>query len=291
MRLFLIATVWIALSSCTSPNGDSADPNDSNRSSMLYNDNEDGFTLIAHRGASGHAPENTLVAVRRAMEMRAEMVEVDILLSKDGIPLLLHDPSLDRTTNGSGVVSDYTMDELKLLDAGSWFGDQFAGERIPTVDELLELCKGKMALNLEIKTQAVTDTIEGGIVEKVVELVRRHGMERNVIFSSFDPRAIKHLKTIAPDIAGAILYDNRLYDGKHPVDIVSELGADAFNCHWRQVRPTLVDSLHEVGVPINVYTVNSDTLMHQMLEMGVNGIFTDFPDVLLQVLRDRNPIE
>jgi len=291
MRLFLIATVWIALSSCTSPNGDSADPNDSNRSSMLYNDNEDGFTLIAHRGASGHAPENTLVAVRRAMEMRAEMVEVDILLSKDGIPLLLHDPSLDRTTNGSGVVSDYTMDELKLLDAGSWFGDEFAGERIPTVDELLELCKGKMALNLEIKTQAVTDTIEGGIVEKVVELVRRYGMERNVIFSSFDPRAIKHLKTIAPDIAGAILYDNRLYDGKHPVDIVSELGADAFNCHWRQVRPTLVDSLHEAGVPLNVYTVNVDTLMHQMLDMGVNGIFTDFPDVLLQVLRDRNPIE
>jgi glycerophosphoryl diester phosphodiesterase len=291
MRLFLIVTVWIALSSCTSPNGDSADQNDSNRSSMLYNDNEDGFTLIAHRGASGHAPENTLVAVRRAMEMRAEMVEVDILLSKDGIPLLLHDPSLDRTTNGSGVVSDYTVDELKLLDAGSWFGDQFAGERIPTVDELLELCKGKMALNLEIKTQAVTDTIEGGIVEKVVELVRRHGMERNVIFSSFDPRAIKHLKTIAPDIAGAILYDNRLYDGKHPVDIVSELGADAFNCHWRQVRPTLVDSLHEAGVPLNVYTVNVDTLMHQMLDMGVNGIFTDFPDVLLQVLRDRNPIE
>jgi len=258
---------------------------------MLYNDNEDGFILIAHRGASGHAPENTLIAVRRAMEMRAEMVEVDILLSKDGVPVLLHDPSLDRTTDGTGIVSDYTLEELKRLDAGSWFGGQFAGERIPTVDELLEFSKGKMALNLEIKTQAVTDTLEGGVVEKVVGLVRKHGMERNVIFSSFDPRAIVQLKKIAPDIAGAILYDSRLYGGAHPVEIVSNLGADAFNCHWRQVRPALVDSLHKAGLPINVYTVNADTLMHQMLDMGVDGIFTDFPDVLLQVLRERNPIE
>ncbi len=258
---------------------------------MLYNDNEDGFTLIAHRGASGYAPENTLIAVRRAMEMRAEMVEVDILLSKDGIPVLLHDPSLDRTTNGTGVVSDLTLDELKLLDAGSWFDVQFAGEQIPTVDELLALCKGKMALNLEIKTQAVTDTLEGGVVGKVVELVRKHGMERNVIFSSFDPRAIVQLKAIAPDIAGAILYDNRLYNNAHPVDIVAELGADAFNCNWRQVRASLVDSLHQAGVQVNVYTVNADTLMHKMLDMGVDGIFTDYPDVLLQVLRDRNPAE
>jgi glycerophosphoryl diester phosphodiesterase len=208
---------------------------------MLYNDNEDGFTLIAHRGASGHAPENTLIAVRRAMEMRAEMVEVDILLSKDGIPVLLHDPSLDRTTNGTGFVTDYTLEELKRLDAGSWFGEQFVGERIPTVDELLEFCKGKMALNLEIKTQAVTDTLEGGIVEMVVNLVRKHGMERNVIFSSFDPRVIVQLKKIAPDIAGAILYDSRFYGGSHPVEIVTDLGADAFNCHWRQVSRTLVD--------------------------------------------------
>jgi len=291
MRLLFIIAVCIALWSCTSPNGDIVVSNDSIRSSMLYNDNEDGFTLIAHRGASGHAPENTLIAVRRAMEMRAEMVEVDILLSKDGIPVLLHDPSLDRTTNGTGFVTDYTLEELKRLDAGSWFGEQFVGERIPTVDELLEFCKGKMALNLEIKTQAVTDTLEGGIVEMVVNLVRKHGMERNVIFSSFDPRVIVQLKKIAPDIAGAILYDSRFYGGSHPVEIVTDLGADAFNCHWRQVSRTLVDSLHQAGVPINVYTVNADTLMHQMLDMGVDGIFTDFPDILLQVLRYRNPIE
>ncbi len=281
----------MALAACQSPNADTSNLDEPGNTSMLYNDDQDGFTLIAHRGASGHAPENTLVAVRRAMEMRAEMVEVDILLSKDGIPVLLHDPSLDRTTNGTGVVSDFTLDELKLLDAGSWFGEQFAGEQIPTVDELLALCKGKMALNLEIKTQAVTDSLEGGVVEKVVELVRKHGMDRNVIFSSFDPRAIKQLKAIAPDIAGAILYDNRLYDDAHPVEIVANLGADAFNCHWRQVRTGLVDSLHQAGLPINVYTVNADTLMHKMLDMGVDGIFTDYPDVLLQVLRDRNPAE
>ncbi len=291
MRATHFLMVCLAIVACQSPDSDTSNSNDSGNTSMLYNDNEDGFTLIAHRGASGHAPENTLVAVRRAMDMRAEMVEVDILLSKDGIPVLLHDPSLDRTTDGTGVVSNFTLEELKALDAGTWFGEQFAGEQIPTVDELLAMCKGKMALNLEIKTQAVSDMQEGGVVEKVVELVRKHGMERNVIFSSFDPRAIVQLKAIAPDIAGAILYDNRHYEGAHPVDIVSSLGADAFNCHWRQVSSGLVDSLHRVNVPINVYTVNSDTLMHRMLDLGVDGIFTDYPDVLLQVLRDRNPIE
>lgn len=291
MRSIILVGAIALLAGCSKPVDYQSPESGSPNMSMLYNDNEDGFTLIAHRGASGHAPENTLVAVRRAMEMRAEMVEVDILLSKDGTPVLLHDSSLDRTTSGTGLVNEYTLSELKQFDAGSWFGETFEGERIPTVEELLELCKGRMAVNLEIKTQAVTDTTEGGVVEKVVDLVRKHGMERNVIFSSFDPRAIVQLKAIAPDIAGAILYDQRLYEGRHPVDIVSELGADVFNCHWRQVRPALVDSLHSAGIPINVYTVNADTLMHQMLDYGVDGIFTDFPDVLLQVLRDRNPIE
>lgn len=291
MRVFFRLTFCLAITACQPLSDDTKTANESINSSMLYNDNEDRFTLIAHRGASGHAPENTLIAVRRAIEMRAEMVEVDILLSKDGIPVLLHDPSLDRTTNGKGVVSDLTVDELKLLDAGSWFDIQFAGEQIPTVDELLTLCMGKMALNLEIKTQAVTDILEGGVVEKVVELVRKHGMERKVILSSFDPRAIIQLKAIAPDIAGAILYDSSLYNNAHPVDIVAKLGADAFNCNWRQVRASLVDSLHQAGVQVNVYTVNADTLMHKMLDMGVDGIFTDYPDVLLQVLRDRNPTE
>lgn len=257
----------------------------------LYNDNQDGFVIIAHRGASAYAPENTLVAVQMAMDMRAEMVEVDILLSKDGVPVLLHDPSLDRTTSGQGLVTDLTLEELKKLDAGSWFSEEFKGETIPTVEELLELVKGKMSVNLEIKTQAVTDVVEGGIVQKVVDLVRKHGMEKHVIFSSFDPRVIRQLKDYAPEIPGAILYDAELYGDKHPVDIVKELRADAFNCSWKEIRQDWLDTLHSHNIPVNIYTVNSDTLMHQMLDMGVDGIFTDYPDILLQVLRSRNPSE
>jgi glycerophosphoryl diester phosphodiesterase len=257
----------------------------------LYNDNQDGFMVIAHRGASAYAPENTLMAVRRAMEMRAEMVEVDVLLSKDGIPVLLHDPSLERTTSGQGLVSDFTLSELKRLDAGSWFSEKTKAEPIPTVEELLELVKGKMALNLEIKTQALTDSLEGGIVQKVVDLVRKHGMQENVIVSSFDPRAIRQLKEYAPEIPGAILYTAELYGDKHPIDIVKELKADAFNCSWKEIRKDWVDSLHHHKIPVNIYTVNADTLMHQMLDLGVDGIFTDYPDLLLQVLRSRNPAE
>jgi glycerophosphoryl diester phosphodiesterase len=257
----------------------------------LYNDNQDGFVIIAHRGASAYAPENTLAAVQMAMDQRAEMVEVDILLSKDGVPVLLHDPSLNRTTSGQGLVTDFTLDELKKLDAGSWFSEDFKGETIPTVEELLQLIKGKISVNLEIKTQALTDTLEGGIVQKVVDLVRKHGMEHHVIFSSFDPRAIRQLKEYAPEIPGAILYYAELYGDKHPVDIVRELRADAFNCSWKEIRQDWLDSLHSQNIPVNIYTVNSDTLMHQLLDRGVDGIFTDYPDVLLQVLRSRNPSE
>lgn len=247
--------------------------------------------LIAHRGASAYAPENTLSAVRRAMEMRAEMVEVDVLLSKDGIPILLHDPSLDRTSSGQGLVTDYTLQELKLLDAGSWFSSEYAGETLPTVEELLALVKGKISVNLEIKTQALTDSLEGGIVQKVVDLVRKHDMQGYVIISSFDPRAIRQLKEYAPEIPGAILYNADLYGDKHPLDIVKDLNADAFNCSWKEIRQDWVDSLKYHKIPVNIYTVNSDSIMHQMLDMGVDGIFTDYPDVLLQVLRSRNPSE
>lgn len=257
----------------------------------LFNDNQDGFVLIAHRGASAYAPENTLSAVRRAMEMRAEMVEVDVLLSKDGIPILLHDPSLNRTSSGQGLVTDYTLQELKLLDAGSWFSSEYAGETLPTVEELLALVKGKISVNLEIKTQALTDSLEGGIVQKVVDLVRKHDMRGYVIISSFDPRAIRQLKEYAPEIPGAILYNADLYGDKHPLDIVKDLNADAFNCSWKEIRQDWVDSLKYHKIPVNIYTVNSDSIMHQMLDMGVDGIFTDYPDVLLQVLRSRNPSE
>jgi len=290
MSRLIFLTLFLLISACSEPKVQTeSQPNTLMPS--LYNDNQDGFVLIAHRGASAHAPENTLAAVRIAMEMRAEMVEVDVLLSKDGIPVLLHDPSLDRTTTGQGLVTDYTLDELRLLDAGSWFSPEFKAEPIPTVEELLELAKGKISINLEIKTQALTDSLQGGIVEKVVDLVRKYDMQNHVIFSSFDPRAIQQLKEYAPDIPGAILYDAAIYGDKHPLDIVRELKADAFNCSWKEIRKDWVDSLHHYKIPVNIYTVNADTLMHKMLDLGVDGIFTDYPDILLQVLRSRNPSE
>ncbi|MDZ7689984.1 MAG: glycerophosphodiester phosphodiesterase family protein [Balneolaceae bacterium] len=152
----------------------------------LYNDDGDNFIIIAHRGASAYYPENTMAAFRGAVDMGAEMIELDILLSKDGVPVAFHDARLGSHTNGSGRLENYTLEQLKQLDAGAWFDAKFTGQRIPTLDEVLEFAKGKIALNIEIKTEAVTDELHGGVEEKSIALVQKYGMEDHVLFSSFD---------------------------------------------------------------------------------------------------------
>ena len=251
----------------------------------LYNDDGDGFVVIAHRGASAYYPENTMIAFRKSIELGAEMIELDVLMSKDGVPIVFHDAKLDKKTNGKGSVGNFTVSELKQLDAGSWFDEKFKGERIPTLDEVLAFAKGKIALNIEIKTEAVTDVLKGGVEEKSIQLVRKHGMEKHVIFSSFDYRAVAHLKELAPDISTALLYTERISGKKSPVELVNEYSADAFNCHYAQLSAKWMNSLKESDIPAFVYTVNSESRMRSLIEIGVKGIFSDKPDVLKRIVQ------
>ena len=137
--------------------------------------------VIAHRGFSGAAPENTLAAVRAAIEVGADMVEIDVTLTSDGHIVVIHDETLDRTTTGSGRVSDFTLTELQRLDAGGWFAPRFAGERIPTLDQVLDEIEGRILLNVEIKSEAV----ERGIVTKVASAIRKRGMMEQLWFPRF----------------------------------------------------------------------------------------------------------
>ncbi len=257
----------------------------------LINHNDDGFIVIAHRGASAYYPENTMAAFKGAMDMKAEMIELDVMMSKDGVPVIFHDAELDDHTNGSGLISSYTLEELKKLDAGSWFDSKFANEPIPTLDEVLEWASGKIALNIEIKTEAVSDELEGGVEEKCLELVKKHDMEDHVLFSSFDYRAVSHLKELNPDMPVALLYDRSQSKRKLPNELITEYKADAFNCSYRQLKNKWVANLREHQIPSFIYTVDQESRMRKLLNAGVTGIFTNKPDLLLDVVEDYRQAE
>lgn len=240
----------------------------------------DEFLTIAHRGASAYYPENTMAAFRGALKMEADMMELDVLLSKDQEVVVIHDNTLKRTTNGKGRVADKTFEELQKLDAGSWFKQKFSDERIPHLREVLELAKDSIAVNIEIKTEAVTDRAEGGIEEKALQLVRELGMEDQVIFSSFDYRALQHLRQLDPNIPTAVLYNKQESPDAGPAQLADSLQANVFNCSYRQLSMEWMNDASRDTLPVMVYTVNRQLRMETLIKRGVKGIFSNKPDLL-----------
>ncbi len=250
-----------------------------------YNHSDD-FTIIAHRGASAYYPENTIISFESAMTMAADMIELDVQLTSDGEVVVFHDEKISRCTGGRGSIADYPLAKLKKLDAGSWFDKKFQGERIPTLLEVLGLCKNKIAVNIEIKAEAVKDSISGGIEEKSLDMVEKTGMRRHVVFSSFDPRAIRHLKQMDGNIPVAVLFEKKHYALHVPSAIVSALDADVFNCSRHELNKTWLADLKAHGIPVNIYTINDEKNMRRLLALGVDGIFTNRPDILKKALDD-----
>ncbi len=252
-----------------------------------YNDIKgDEFTAIAHRGASAYYPENTIESFQGAISLGADMIEFDVQLTRDGEVVVFHDEKLMRCTNGKGRIADYTLVGLKKLDAGSWFGKDHQGAKIPTLEEVLSLCRDKIAVNIEIKTEAVDEKIRDGIEEKSLNIVEQTGMREHVVFSSFDPRAIKHLKEIDRAVAAAVLFEKEYYGSKLPSEIIESLGADAFNCSKNELSEKWLADLKLNNIPVNIYTVNDKKNMRHFIELGVSGIFTNKPDILKAVLAD-----
>lgn len=252
----------------------------------LFDKNEDGFVVIAHRGASAYAPENTMSAIRLAVEQQAEMVEIDVVLSKEGIPVVIHEDSLSRTTDGEGFVSSFTVEQLQNFDAGSWFSEDFVGEKIPTLEEVLAYCKDKIAVNIEIKTEAVRNDDQDGVEKFSLDLVNQLEMRDQVIFSSFDYRALKRLKTLDSEIPVAMLYEKRQSGDKSPVQLVEEYKLDGFNSRYSQLSQEWADLLNEAEIPFSLYTINDEEMMRKFIGMGASAIFSDKPDLLKQVIED-----
>ncbi len=241
------------------------------------------FLVIAHRGASYDAPENTFAAFQLAHRLKADMIELDVQLSSDGIPVVFHDARLDNKTNGKGAVSDYCLRELRMLDAGSWFSASFIDERILSLAEVLDWAQNKIALNIEIKPEAVTHNAQNGIEEKTTRLVKEFGMEKKVIISSFDYRAIRRIKTFSPLMKTGLLYHKKGSKEKDYAKLTDQYGADFFHCSRSEIAANSVNSLLNAGIPFLIYTVNSANIMRKLIRIGASGIFTDKPGLLRRV--------
>ncbi len=249
----------------------------------LYHQSVAGFLVIAHRGASFKFPENTMIAFQKAYEMKADMIELDVQLSKDGVPVIYHDSQLESKTDGIGLVNSLTWNELQKLDAGSWFDRTFKGQRIPTLEEVLKWAENKISINIEIKKEAADTGTKGEVERSVIELVRLAGMEKHVLISSFSYESVLRIKELAPELATGLLYDNKLLK-KQPAELVEIYQADSFNCKWRELKRSWRKELQQKKIPVFIYTVNHPFWMKKLIRSGINGIFTDKPDLLRDVV-------
>lgn len=234
------------------------------------------FVVMAHRGGSAAAPENTLIAYKKAIEMGADYAELDVRQTKDGAIVLMHDKTVHRTTGVKGFVWDLTLEELKQLEAGSWFGKEFRGEPIPTLEEVIRLAKGRMKLNIEVK---ISEN-EPGIAQKVVDIVRSEDFSRDCLITSFDMETVKTFKEIAPDLETGLIFDKEYHSD------VFEGGWDVLSTNHELVDAEFVRHAKDNGKKIYAWTVNEREEMLRLIGLGVDGILTDKPDLLKSVLAE-----
>lgn len=234
--------------------------------------------VIAHRGASGYAPENTLAAFRRAVALGATFIETDLQLTRDARFVAIHDDSVDRTTNGRGKVHDLTLTEIRSLDAGSWFSSEFAGERIPTLEELLDFCKKHdVVFYLEMKPGS-----SWGGEHALVGALRESGEIARTVVISFNAPILQKLRIIEPTLMTGLLYDGQF---DNPVDQAVEVGARQLAVRGDLVTPALLADARKKDLQVVCWTVNHPAHMRMLVEAGVDGIMSDYPDRLLEATK------
>jgi glycerophosphoryl diester phosphodiesterase len=237
--------------------------------------------ILAHRGASAYAPENTLEAFRLAVQQHADGLEIDIHLTKDGEIVVIHDDTIDRTSNGKGDIMSYTLAELKAFRFNKGFEEQYPEAQIPSLREVLELVKDHdLYLNIEVKDILSKSELYNGLGKEAAKLVEEYGLSGQVIFSSFNHTSMVRLKESCPEMRTALLYIAGMYEGGKYAQMT---GADALHPLYIGVNRELVEEAHSAGVQVNAWTVNDPEHIRMMLEAGVDAIITDRPDVCYQL--------
>lgn len=237
--------------------------------------------ILGHRGASHYAPENTLPAFELALDMGADGVELDVHLSKDGELVVMHDERIDRTTNGHGFIKDYTLEQLKCLDASAGM-QGFAGVTVPTLGEVYGLFRATdKIINVEIKTDIIDYP---GICGKLLALEDSMGMNGRIIYSSFNHYTVTELKALRPESRIGLLYMSML---REPWEYARKLSAAALHPHFITLTktPGMAAECSKLGIETNVWTVNESEWMERLANLGVTSIITNKPDLARTVIK------
>lgn len=237
--------------------------------------------IIAHRGASGEAPENTLAAFRLAVLQGCDAVELDVRLSRDGHVVVCHDSAVERTTNGKGAVHRLTLMELQRLDAGSWFSPEYAGESLPTLEQVFRILPPDVWVNIEVK-----HSYGGKIEQPLVQLIRQFGRVDRTIVSSFRYPSLSRLQRLEPELRIGLLYSSLWRRQQARMWVKS---TDVYSLHPKRTLLGAKSILQAIrtGMPVFPYTINREPDMHAALDQGAAGIITDYPGRLQRVLQQR----
>jgi len=255
------------------------------------NSDVDKVLLIGHRGAAKLAPENTLSAIKEALKYTPDRIEVDIQQSKDGVLFLLHDETLERTTNAIGLMKDFTAEEIAGFEAGSFFDESFKNEKIPTLDEAFELINGQSVFLIEIKQAG---DFYPQIEENLVKTIQKYNAHSWVIVHSFNTNALQRIHQLDSTIVLHKLFISKinflpiLYDGTWHWQTLKDFDyCTEFSSYASFINPHLINNVHAMGKKINAWTVNDTTEIQRLINMGVDGIITDVPNLAKPII-DRN---
>ena len=235
--------------------------------------------VIAHRGFRSKYPENTLIAFDAAIQAGAPMIELDVTLSKDRKIVVIHDDTVNRTTNGTGNVKALTLAELKNLDAGTWFDTAFQDERLPTLEEVVDMAVGRAAINIEIKQSAYeSDDPPDSIEKQVMDLILEKNIGDAVLVSSFEKEILFRMRKLSPHIPVSFLTEVPYDDGI--LSTLKQIGAYSWNPDFRTVLHAHIQKIRYAGFRVMPFTINSETVAKKLMEAGISGFFTDDPTLL-----------
>ncbi|MBM4169440.1 MAG: glycerophosphodiester phosphodiesterase [Ignavibacteria bacterium] len=241
--------------------------------------------IVAHRGISAKAPENTISAFTLALETPGiHVVELDVRLSKDEEVIVLHDRTLQRTTTGNGAARAYTLRELRSFDAGSWFDPKFSHERIPTLREVLDLVGRRLAVNVELKSDPLHREPDGLLERRVLDVVREIGVAHRVVYSSFRHHMMANIRRMEPNAVTGVIYSMMSNFASLPSSLAKTVGASFFVCAKHELRQAMIRDAHQHDVAVFVYTLNSVSGLKRFLDLGADGIISDAADDVVAAL-------
>lgn len=235
--------------------------------------------IFAHRGAAGTYPENTMISFEAAESFQADGIELDVQFTKDGKVVVIHDETVDRTTNGKGAVRNYLYEDLRKLDASHKFSEKVGFCQVPLLEEVLGwLQSNRLLLNIEFKNNKIPYR---GLEEEVITLIRKFNLEERTVFSSFNHYSMKRSHMMAQDIQTAILYREGLHS---PWAYAKKMGATAIHPNHRYLQDAIAELTMDSGVEVRPYTINDETVMRKYFDMNISAIITDYPETARALL-------